>query len=125
MDGVLPDQDRALTQLTGWGSYSQPFYSGGKAAASLKPGARAVASALPLPPGDHRVWLRVFAYGPVPARVDLSSGGRATSVSWRAGALGLGWVAADLPGSPGGPLEIVTRESGQSFAIVDQIVVER
>jgi 4-amino-4-deoxy-L-arabinose transferase-like glycosyltransferase len=126
-EGVRADQDRALAALTGWGSYSQPPYLGGKAAIARLPDARASgALGAPLPPGDQRLWLRVYSYGPAENRVEVRLNGQAANAAWRTGAPGIGWVALDYPGSAGGPaVEIVSRQVGQPFLIVDQVAAER
>lgn len=126
-EGVLADQDRALAALTGWGSYSQPPYGGGKAAIARVVGSRAVGRlARPIPAGSHRLWLRVYSYGADTNRVELLLNEQAGEAAWRSGAPGIGWVAVDFPSNPGGDrVELVTRAVGQSFAIVDQIAIER
>ena len=115
---VLPDQDAALLALVGWGSYSQPPYSGRKAAIARRVGAAASARV----ERASRVWLRVFSYGPAVNRLEVELAGRAHQVVYRSGAPGLGWV--EVPASGAGELTLRVAELGQPFAIVDVVAVE-
>jgi hypothetical protein len=123
--GVAPDQDRSLLYLTGWGSYSQPPYSGGKAAIARLAGARMAGQVGQLPAGDRVLWLRVFSYGPNANQLSLALNGQTQTAQWRSGAQGLGWLRVAFPGNAGGgALELTTLQIGQPFAIVDLVAVE-
>jgi hypothetical protein len=123
-DGVTPDQDGALETLTGWGSYSQPSYSRGKAAIARVVGARMTRSIPPLPAGDLRLAVRVYSYGAGTNRVAIGLNGAERVATWGGGAAGQ--LTVDVPirtERAGGELFLEVREKGQAYAIVDAIDV--
>jgi hypothetical protein len=124
-DAVRPDQDEALAGLVGWGSYSQPAYSRGKAAIAKDVGARMTRQIPPLPAGRLALTVQVHDYGGARNRVALTLNGARVDLAWgepTAGARALGVsVRTDRAG---GEIALELVERGQPYAIVDAIDVE-
>lgn len=110
----------------GWTAYSQPFYSGGRAAITRNTGGTLLAPIPDLPPGDYRVTLFVYDYGSgARNRVSLTLNGVTATVDWGGSEVGVHPIVIDFRSTIGGR-ELILRavEREQPYIIVDRIRVE-
>jgi hypothetical protein len=111
--------------MPGWGSYSQPAYSRGKAAIARVGGARMSRVVPPLPAGDLRLKLRVYDYGGGGQNlIAVTLNDARTEVAWGSPEPGIKELTIPIaPSRGGGDLQIELLARGQSYAIVDAIDV--
>jgi hypothetical protein len=124
-DAVKPDQDRALAQLTGWGSYSQRMYSRDKAAIGKEAGARMTVGVPSIAPGRYDLRVRVYDYGTgAENRVAVTLNGARGEIAWSAPAAGVHEVSLSLRSeTDGGELAVELLARGQPYVIVDAIEI--
>lgn len=124
-EGIAPDQDSALQSIGGWASYSQPYYSRGKAAIARLPAAVMRRQIPPIPAGPLELRVRVYDYGNAGTnRVRLTLNGTDVAVAWSGPAPGVRDLLVPIETTRhGGELHLEAISNGQGFIIVDAIDV--
>jgi hypothetical protein len=111
----------------GWAAYEQPFYSGGRAALTTKPGAQLRANLRDLPAGDYEVTVTVYNYGAGANEIEIRMAGavRRLRFGGPAKAGDVTPLRCVLPNITPGVLTLEAVGIGQQALIVDTVSVRR
>lgn len=122
-DLVVADQGGALSTIQGWASYSQSYYSVGKAAIARLAGARMTTPIPLLSEGDYQITVRVYDYGNGGEnRIVIWIGGATPEIAWSGTTAGVRDVIVPISTSEsGGRLTVDVLSNGQGFVIIDSI----
>lgn len=119
--GVTHEPDYAEGASSGWASYSQPQYSGGRAALTMRPGATA-RKTVGLRPGRYSVAVKGYSYDAAQENeIDLTFGGHTRRLKLRGS--GLFDIAVEFPDVTSGEVALRAVSIRQPALIIDALEI--